>query len=275
MDPSVLCSYSLIFVLLLVTTWFPEQCYCNCISQQCNDSSTNKMEGKNAKVESFGISIKTQWNTLKEKRESNNLWTCLTNKSCPLWITRKGNNSCLCSDSICARTVCKHTMKTPSQMKKVKCNIKVNSTIFVDCLFLSKLQPTERKSLMSDKCSLSKKRRYFFEEGKLQITEFSDLSTRTTMTMANLNASNDPTSGIRSNFWNIWEDCSDLSECSFFVMSKRTSSSSTYVCVRQIHKSYCYRLTCNRKQKFQTEINKTWKGVIAQEEGPRNWKRNA
>ena len=29
-------------------------------------SSTNKMEGKNAKVESFGISIKTQWNTLKE-----------------------------------------------------------------------------------------------------------------------------------------------------------------------------------------------------------------
>ena len=37
MDTSVLCSYSLIFVLLLATTWFPEQCNCNCIRQQCNE----------------------------------------------------------------------------------------------------------------------------------------------------------------------------------------------------------------------------------------------
>ena len=81
------------------------------------------------------------------ERESNNLWTCLTNKTCPLRITRNGNtsNSCLCSDSICARTVCKHTMKTPDRMKKVKCNIKVNPKKFWHCLSFPEVQVTGKE----------------------------------------------------------------------------------------------------------------------------------
>ena len=76
------------------------------------------------------------------ERESHNLWTCLTNKTCPLRITRKGNNSCLCSDSICTRTVCKHTMKTPNRMKKIKCNIKVDTKNFWNCLHFPEVQLT-------------------------------------------------------------------------------------------------------------------------------------
>ncbi|XP_022300250.2 uncharacterized protein LOC111108557 isoform X1 [Crassostrea virginica] len=268
MDTSVLCSYSLIFVLLRVTAWFPEQCNCTCISQQCNDSTNNEINGQNAKLESLRISIETKWNTLKEKRKPNNLWTCLTNKTCPLRITRKKKAACLCSDSICARTICKHTMKSPNRMRKYKCNIKVNTT---KCSFPDE-QLTEKEVLVSDNCSVSKKKRYFFQEGKLHFTEYSDISTRTTITMLNPNSSNDPTSGKRSNFWNIWEDCSDLSECSFFVMSKGTSSS-TYVCVSQIHKNYCYRLRCSKNQKFQKKLDSTNNTIHSTEtESNHNWK---
>ena len=75
------------------------------------------------------------------ERESNNLWTCLTNKACPLKITRQKNKACLCSDSICTRTVCKHIMKTPNGMKKIKCNIKVD-TNFWNCLHFPDVQFT-------------------------------------------------------------------------------------------------------------------------------------
>lgn len=76
------------------------------------------------------------------ERESNNLWTCLTNNTCPMRITRKKNKACLCSDSICTRTVCKHTMKTPNRMKKIKCNIKVETKNFSKCLHFPDVQLT-------------------------------------------------------------------------------------------------------------------------------------